>query len=233
MLRKPSLLSQHSLGQSCYADVLRSMVMKIGSSFDQSPAAVAAWAHMVPVLCVNHFSDTDKYIFYISWINAADSSSTMCSSKNKITHCEFIFHHCEMNNEWSIFNVTISILRVPHRKSVRMRGELFFESKHRMGIFGWLLPSLSSFWLPSGKKNLTILVQCFTFLCDGSIFKSSTFLKESSFRILLLCSEAFSSPFRQLPFHLMWSESMPLLHLPSNFVFNLFKKKKLYHNQNF
>lgn len=40
MLRKPGLLCQRSLGQSCYADVLRSMVMKIGSCFDQSTCCV-------------------------------------------------------------------------------------------------------------------------------------------------------------------------------------------------
>lgn len=48
MLREPSLLCQRSLGQGCYADVLPSMVMKIGSCFDQSTCCVISVLPSLP-----------------------------------------------------------------------------------------------------------------------------------------------------------------------------------------
>lgn len=86
-LRKPGLLCQRSLGQSCYADVLWSMVVKYTKLLWSKhllcdfigAAAVAARAHMVPLPAVNHLTDTDEYIFHI---RLADSISRMCPSNN-------------------------------------------------------------------------------------------------------------------------------------------------------
>lgn len=90
MLRKPGLLCQRSLGQSCYADVLWSKVMKIGSCFDQSTCCVISvlllplWSpYGTCASCQSQISQIQMNTFSIwGWIGVAHSFSRTCPSNN-------------------------------------------------------------------------------------------------------------------------------------------------------
>lgn len=88
MLRKPCLLCQRSLEQSCYADVLRSMAMQIGSCFDQSTCWVTRGLLSPPepiwyLYSMSVISLIQLNTFSISgWISEADSINRICSSDN-------------------------------------------------------------------------------------------------------------------------------------------------------
>lgn len=200
MPRKPDLLYQRSLGQSRYADVLRSVVMKIGSCFDQSTCCVISVPLSPPEPIwyprqVSIMSPIQMNTFSISgWIRATDSISRMCSSKNEIKLSEFFFHHSVSKNDWTIIHVTISIQRVLPGKCLWLSGRTFLREQTLPTLLFFIV--LIIFALLEASRCLRALNVAvpipLTFLhfC-GSNFRSSALLKELEFLVSgqrLFCS---------------------------------------------